>query len=219
MPVVDPFVPLREWRSSLYRGNKVVIDQFLDKIDPTQPSGWVRDLAYEQTRPQSDRIRCYLFDQPGQVALRVWLQRVTATRVRGGPVQLLRHPPAGGTEQIGQLVAYFTDSCVVAAAKAVGADYTQPAFGTRSAITSDVEMLFTRLADTADGEWPLTGQAQTLWDELISTCLAELIAIDRHELEKWLADNGWEKPTVTSIAERFFADSEWLAKRLAVSAL
>ncbi len=218
MPAVDPFVPLREWRSSLYRGNTVVIDQLLDKIDATLPSGWVRELAYEQTRPQTDRIRCYLFDQPGQVSLRLWLQRVTATRERGGPVQLLRHPPTGGNGQIGQLVASFADSCVVAAAKVVGADYTRPAFGTRSAITSDVEMLFTQLADTADGKWPLTGQAQRLWDELISTCLAEQIAIDRHELEEWLADSGWEKLAVASIAERFFADSEWLANRLAVSA-
>lgn len=218
MPAVDPFVPLREWRSSLYRGIKVVIDQFLDKIDATLPAGWIRDVAFEQTRPRSDRIRCYLFDQPGEAALRVWLERVTATRERGGPIQLLRHPPAGSTEQIGQLVAYFADSCVVAAAKAVGVDYTFPAFGARSAITSDVEMLFTGLADTADGKWPLTGQAQWLWDELISACLAEQIAIDRHELEKWLADSGWEKPVVSSIAERFFADSDWLAKRLAVSA-
>ena len=55
-------------------------------------------------------------------------------------------------------------------------------------------------------------------DKLISTCLAEQVAIDRPELETWLADSGWEKVAVTSIAERFFADSEWLANRLAVSA-
>jgi hypothetical protein len=79
-------------------------------------------------------------------------------------------------------------------------------------------MLFTRLADTAEGKWPLTGHAQGLWDELISTCLGEQIAIDRSELETWLADSGWEKSAVRSIADRFFADSEWLAKRLAVSA-
>ena len=47
---------------------------------------------------------------------------------------------------------------------------------------------------------------------------AEQIAIDRAELEKWLADSGWEKTAATSIADRFFGDSEWLAKRLAVSA-
>lgn len=50
MPVVDPFVPLREWRSSLYRGNEVVIEQFLARIDGTLPAGWVRDSVYEQTR-------------------------------------------------------------------------------------------------------------------------------------------------------------------------
>ncbi len=83
---------------------------------------------------------------------------------------------------------------------------------------SDVEMMFTQFADTADGQWPLTGQAQGLWDELISTCLEEQIAIDRSELEKWLADSGWPTTTVTAIADRFYADSEWLAKRLAVSA-
>jgi hypothetical protein len=218
MPVVDPFVPLREWRSSLYRGNEVVIDRFLDRIDTTLSAGWVRDPTFEQTRPRPDRIRCYLFDRPGGAAVRVWLQRVTTTRERGGPVQLLRHPPSGGTERIEQLVADFADSCVLPAAKAAGADHTRPAFGSRSAITSDVEMLFTRLADTADGKWPLTGQAQGLWDELISTCLTEQIAIDRPELKKWLADSGWEKTAVTSIADRFFADSEWLAKRLAVAA-
>ncbi len=218
MPVVDPFVPLREWRSSLYRGNEVVIEQFLARIDGTLPAGWVRDSVYEQTRARPDRIRCYLFDQPSEASVRVWLQRVTGTRERGGPVQLLRHPAAGGTEQIGQLVADFADSCVLAAAKAVGTDHARPAFGPRSAISSDVDMLFARLADTADGKWPLTGQAQGLWDELISTCLAEQVAIDRPEFEKWLTDSGWKKTAVTSIVNRFFADSEWLAKHLAMSA-
>ena len=79
-------------------------------------------------------------------------------------------------------------------------------------------MLFTRFADTADGKWPLTDQAQELWDELVSSCLAEQVAIDRDELEQWLADSGWEREAATAIADRFFADSEWLAKRLAVMA-
>ena len=79
-------------------------------------------------------------------------------------------------------------------------------------------MLFTRFADTADGEWPLTDRAQGLWDELVSGCLAEQVAIDRAELGRWLADSGWEQEAVTALADRFFADSEWLAKRLAVMA-
>ena len=132
MPAVDPFVPLREWRSSLYRGNDVVIDQFLDRIDTSLSAGWVRDSAFEQTRSRPDRIRCYLFDRPGGAAVRVWVQRVTTTRERGGPVQLLRHPPSGGTERIEQLVADFASSCVLVAAKAVGADHTRPAFGPRT---------------------------------------------------------------------------------------
>jgi len=56
-----------------------------------------------------------------------------------------------------------------------------------------------------------------LWDELISSCLAEQVAIERTELERWLADSGWKQQAVTSIADRFFTDSDWLAKRLAVS--
>ena len=35
MAVVDPFVPLRDWRSSLYRGDPAVVDRFLDTIDAT----------------------------------------------------------------------------------------------------------------------------------------------------------------------------------------
>jgi hypothetical protein len=70
---------------------------------------------------------------------------------------------------------------------------------------------------TADGEWPLAAQAQALWDELIASCLAEQVAIDRAELEKWLADSGWEQAAVRPVAEEFFADSDSLAKRLAVT--
>jgi hypothetical protein len=44
------------------------------------------------------------------------------------------------------------------------------------------------------------------------------VAIDRTELTKWLADSGWEPATAEAIAEQFFADSEWLAKRLALAA-
>ncbi len=65
MAVVDPFVPLSEWRSSLYRGDEVVVDRFLDRIDATLPVGWVRDSAYERTRPRPESIRCYLFDRTG----------------------------------------------------------------------------------------------------------------------------------------------------------
>ena len=104
--------------------------------------------------------------------MRVWLQRVTGTRVRGGPVQVLRHSPSGDAGQIGRLVAEFADSCVLPAARAAGVRFTRPVFGPRSAVSAAAEMLFTRLADTADGEWPLADPAQSLWDELISSCLA-----------------------------------------------
>jgi hypothetical protein len=218
MAVVDPFVSLRDWTSSLYRGDPAVIDRFLDAIDATLPPGWVRDRQRERTHLRKDRIRCYLFDRAGDAAVRVWLERVTATRVRGGPVEVLRHPPSGDAPRIGRLVAEFADGCVLPAAGAAGARCTRPAFGPRSVVTLAAEMLFTQLADTADGEWPLTDRAQGLWDELISTGLAEQVGIDRGELDRWLLDSGWEPQVAAALADRFFADSRWLAKRLAVMA-
>jgi hypothetical protein len=218
MAVVDPFVPLREWRSALYRGDPAVIDRFLDAIDATLLPGWVRDREYKQTGLRPDRIRCYLFDRAGDAAVRLWLEQVTATRVRGGPVEVLRHPPSGDATRIVRLVVEFADGCVLPAASTAGARCTRPAFGPRSAVTGAAEMLFTQFADTADGEWPLTDRAQALWDELISVCLAEQVAIDRAELVRWLAESGWEQETAPALADRLFADSEWLAKRLAVMA-
>jgi hypothetical protein len=131
---------------------------------------------------------------------------------------VLRHPPSGDAGRIGRLVAEFIDGCVLPAASAAGAQRTRPAFGPTSAVTAAAEMLFTRLADAADGEWPLTGRSQGLWDELISVCLAEQVGIDRTDLGQWLEDSGWEKEAVTAIADRCFAGSRWLAKRLAVMA-
>jgi hypothetical protein len=218
MAVVDPFVSLHDWRSSLYRGDPMVVDRFLDGIDATLSPGWVRDREYERTRSRPDRIRCYMFDRAGDAALRVWLQWVTATRVRGGPVQVLRHPPSGDAARIGRLVAEFVDGCVLPAANAAGVRCTRPAFGPRSAVTPAAEMLFTRFADAVDGTWPFGEPAEELWDRLISGCLAEQVAIDRVELGRWLADSGWEQDAATALADRFFADSEWLAKRLAVTA-
>jgi hypothetical protein len=218
MAKADPFIPLRDWRSSLYRGDKDAVDRFLDTVDVTLPPDWVRDTAYERTRLRPDRIRCYVFDRKRDAAVRLWLQRVTDTRVRGGPVQMLRHPPSGDADEIGGLVADFADTCVLPAALAAGAQLTRPVFGPRSAVTPAAEMLFTRFADTADGEWPLREQAQRMWDELIATCLAEQVAIDRAELARWLADSGWEQAAVTPMVDRFFADSQWLAKRLEVTA-
>ncbi len=218
MPRVDPFAPLRDWRCSLYRGAQVVVDGFLSKIDATLPADWTRDLGYEQTRLHPDLIRCYRFDRPSDAAVRVWLQRVTPTRVRGGPVQVLRHSPSGDSGRISQLVAEFEDRCVLPAASVAGVRHARPMFGPRSAVAPAAEMLFTQVADVADGQWPLTDKAQRVWDQLISACLAEQVAIDRSELEKWLADSGWDKKNVAIIADRFFADSEWLAKRLAAAA-
>ncbi len=214
MAVVDPFVPLRDWRTSLYRGDPAAVDRFLDAIDANLPPGWVRDPEYERTRLRPDSIRCYMLDRPADAAVRVWLQRVTPTRVRGGPVEVLRHPQSGDAGRIGRIVAEFADSCVLPAASAAGVLCTQPAFGPRSAVTPAAEMLFARLAETAEGEWPLPDRAQPLWDELVSFCLAEQVAIDRAELGRWLAENGWEQQAVTALADRFFADSDWLAKRL-----
>ena len=119
---------------------------------------------------------------------------------------------------IGRLVAEFAGGCVLPAASAAGVRRTRPTFGPRSAVTRAAEMRFTRFADTADGEWPLTVRAQEWWDELVSVCLAEQVAIDRAELGMWLADSGWEQEAVTALVDRFFADSERLAKRLAVTA-
>ena len=218
MAAVDPFISLHDWRSSLYRGDSAVVDRFLDGIDSTLSPDWVRDREYERTWSRPDRIRCYMFDREGDAAVRVWLQRVTATRARGGPVQVLRHPPAGDAERLGRLVAEFADGCVLPAARAAGVRVARPAFGPRSAVATAAEMLFTRFADTADGEWPLGERTQGLWDELIAVCLAEQVAIDRSELDRWLAESGWEPGAATALAGRFFADSDWLAKRLAVMA-
>jgi hypothetical protein len=107
---------------------------------------------------------------------------------------------------------------VLPAASAAGARGTQPAFGPRSAITLAAELLFTQLADTADGEWPLTDRTQAVWDELVSTGLAEHIGVDRGELRQWLEDSGWEPEAVAALVDRFYADAEWLARRLAVMA-
>jgi hypothetical protein len=218
MSAVDLFLPLRDWRCSLYRGDAAAVDRFLDAIDATLPADWVRDHAYEQTRPRRDRIRCYRFDRVGDAAVRVWLERVTTTRVRGGPVEVLRHPPSGDAVRIARLVAEFADGCVLHAAKPAGARCTWPSFGPRSAITSAAEMLLIQFADTADGQWPLPERLRELWDDLVSGCLAEHVGIDRTELEQWLADSGWEQAIVAQIADQFFADSRRLAKWLAVSA-
>ncbi len=219
MAKVDPFVPLTDWDNSLYRGDPAAIDQFLDRIDETLPPGWVRDREDERTRLRPDGIRCYLFDREGDVAVRVWLQRVTATRVRGVLIQVLRHPPSGDAGRIGRVVGEFTNGCVLPAAAAAGARCTWPAFGVRSAITHAAEMMFTRLADTADGEWPLTDRFQESWDELVSFCLAEQVAFNPAELVRWLVDSGWEQADAAALADRLFADAAWLAKRLAAMAL
>jgi len=219
MPNLDPIMPLRDWRSSLYRGGAAVVEEFLNAIDNGLPSGWRRDAEYERTRERPERVRCYLFDKSGDAAVRVWLQRVTPTRLRGGPVQVIRHPPAGDSARIGELTSELTNACVLPAAATVSIRETRPSFGLRSQVTPAVDMVFTRLADTADGKWPLIGAEQVLWNELVATCLGESAAIDRAELEQWLVDSGWEQEIVSSIADRFFADSEWFAERLAVTAL
>ena len=139
-------------------------------------------------------------------------------RVRGGPVQVLHTPASGDVGRIGQIIAEFVDGCVLPAATAASVHCTQPAFGPRTAVTAAAEMLFSRFADTADGEWPLTNQAEGLWDELVSGCLTEQVAIDRAELSQWLEHSGWDRDAATALTDRFFADSEWLAKRLAVDA-
>lgn len=218
MAVDDPFVPLRDWSMALYLGEPAAVDRFLDAIDATLPPGWARDREYERTRSRPDRIRWYLFDRAGDAAVKVGLQRVSATRVRGGPVQVLRHPPSGDAGRIVRPVGELAEGCVRPAAGAAGVRCTRPAFGVRSVVPLGTELLLTQLADTADGEWPLTDRVQGLWDELISTGLAEQAALDRTELHRWLEDSGWSPEAATALADRLYSDAEWLARRLAAMA-
>ena len=131
---------------------------------------------------------------------------------------MLRHPPSGDAGRIGRLVAEFADGCVRPAAGAAGVRCTHPAFGPRSVVPLGTEMLLTQLADTADGEWPLTDRVEGLWEELISTGLAEQAALDRPDLHRWLEDSGWSSEAATALADRLFADSLWLSRRLATMA-
>ncbi len=143
---------------------------------------------------------------------------MTATRVRGGPVQVLRHPSSGDAVLVVRPFAELADGCVRPAAGAAGVRGTRPAFGVRSVVPLGTELLLTQLADTADGEWPLSDRVQGLWDELISTGLAEQAALDPAELHQWLQDNGWSPEAATALADRLFADSLWLSRRLAAIA-
>ena len=76
MPSNDPFLPLRNWRSTLFRGDKPVIDRFIQQLDARLPAGWSRNSDYERARQRPDRLRCYLFDRPGDASVRLWLQLV-----------------------------------------------------------------------------------------------------------------------------------------------
>ena len=92
MATVDLFVPLRVWRTSLFRGDQAVVDRFLGEVDRTLPPDWVRDHTYESTRLRPDRIRCYLFDRVEDASVRLWLERVNVVRVSGRPDP--GHPPS-----------------------------------------------------------------------------------------------------------------------------
>ena len=223
MAVVDPFVSLRDWRSLLYRGDPAVVDRFLDGIDATLSPGWVRDREYERTRSRRTGPHPLLHVRPGGGCGGAGVAPAgdcNPSARRPGPGA----PPSAlgrrGADRIGRLVAEFADGCVLPAARAAGVRCTRPAFGLRSAVTPAAEMLFTRFADTADGEWLATHGADT---RVVGRARLRLpgraeVAIDRAELGRWLADSGWEQEAVTALAERFFADSEWLARRLAVMA-
>lgn len=219
MSSADMFVELCDWRNSLYRGEPAVVDQFLNTIDGTLPVFWIRDHAYEQSRTRRKRIHCYLFEQAADASVRLWLDRVSTTRVRGGPLEVLRHAPSGDAARITRLVGQFTDDCVLPAADGVGIRRTRPSFGPLSVLGGAAETLLNQFADTADGQWPLSGHLQDLWDELVSGCLAEHVAINRDDLEKWVADSGWGQKIAAQIADQFFADSRRLAKWLAVAPL
>jgi hypothetical protein len=205
---------LHDWQSSLYRGNSGAIDGFLTEVESKLPMGWKRDPREEQRYALP--VRYYIFDQPNDALIGVLLRNTTKTRVRGDTVRVYRNPP-GPTERIGVLVAELADKCVLPAAKAVGVEHSRPRFGVRSVVTPAIESMLNQLADDADCVWPLPANTKDMWDDLISMSLAEHIALDRTEFQRWATDSGWSAPAASELVERFFADSLWLAKRLAVA--
>jgi hypothetical protein len=216
MPGSDTLTRLNDWRTLLYRGSPSHLDRFLAAVDSTLPLGWKRDPSFEAQHLLT--ARCYAYDQPGDAVIGVLLNRTPSpTRLRGGVVRVYRNP-LGPTERIGALVGEIADTCVLPAAHAVGLQYARPRFGARSIITSVIESLFNQVADSADGVWPLPEIAKASWDDLISLGLAEQVAIDQQELERWAIENGWTQTAAAQLARQFFADSDWLARRMAVVA-
>lgn len=205
-----PFKSLYQWRRLLVRGTPVVIESFLESADNLAGRDWTRDPSSEATSSRPDRVRCFRTDRPDGAAIRVWMTRVTESRIRGGAVQIDRHVP-GRQNVPAELVEEFEAGIVVPASRHAGTTLTAPGFGNRSTVPSTVIWALNELADRCDGARPATDSTIRSWHEAVIVAQRERAVLDPDEFRSWMVDSGWSVDDATDLAARFYADAELIA--------
>jgi hypothetical protein len=197
------------WRHVLVKGSKEQIDRFLNEVGRRfEALSWARETSFEgrlkRDPQQANRFYCWVSAPDNRPHVLLCLNRATERRVRGGTYDLL--DGRAGVADLAAEMQHVLGEVLEPAAAAVGLGVGYPRLGPISRVEPRTAALLTTLAEAGDGQWPLPGHLESLWQQLVHTAYRDGVALSPEELTAWFIASGWEDEAAAELTKRFYTD-------------
>jgi hypothetical protein len=211
----DALEVINIWRRWLVKGQKRQIDKFLDKVGQRFAAlGWSREPVFEgqlNANPaQINRFYCWVSGPENLPHVLLCLNRATDRRVRGGTYNL-RDTRAGIADLASEIQRVLAEVLEPAATEA-GLEVTYSRLGPVSRVGPRTTEAMTALAESAEGQFPLSKEAESYWRSFVQTSYQEEVAIRPEELTAWFLASGWNERAASELTKRFYNDMALLGE-------
>jgi hypothetical protein len=204
-----------DWGDLVIAGPCAQIDQFLDEIDRSLPSGWIHNTAAENEalrRGMSPpRSHCYSYKLTDRESC-LWLYCVSDRRVQGGLVAPSDPNPDRYIEDIAKAILDFRERVLVPVAKTCRMSLSRNRLGPVSWVPDPVLYNLWVFYESSQLDWPPTGDTIRRWREFVFSAHQSPGIFDPEEFTAWFTEKGWRPEAAKSLVEQFYSDVTLLSE-------
>jgi hypothetical protein len=202
------------WRHVLVKGQREQIDRFLGEVGQRfGVLGWSHDTIVEgqmnRNEYQRNHISCWVRNSDQKPRVLLCLNRATDRRVRGGAYDIDRRADLA---DLAMAIQHVLREVLEPAAAAVGLVLSYPRLGPISRVGTKTEAAMTALAESDDGQWPLSGDVEAVWRTFVLTAVRDDVALKPEELTAWFIANGWDERASAELTKRFYKEAALLGE-------
>jgi hypothetical protein len=212
----DALEVLNTWSHLLVKGEKVVIDRFLDQVEKRfKALGWTRDSDLEgkmnRFAYQANRFYCWASAPFSGPRVRLCLNRTTERRIRGSTYDF---DERGSVADLASAIQHALVDVLEPVAAAIGVKISYPYLGPISRVGNKTESAMVALAEAGDGRWPWpnSDELERKWRTFVLTAFRDDAALNPGELTAWFIASGWDASSATELTSRFYTDSALLGE-------